>query len=202
MRGMSASPARKRSRHLLACVAVVLLGAVAATGCGAEPDSRNNALVVHVVAPDCDSRSVPALLVAGEHPPTTIMRPLRRVDGCGEPLDGPSRDGEVLQVWESDPEWERKQSFRVQVGRRSDAVSWFIGTSELMRIDHSHLFLGTIDLVAAEERFVEPRRTDAVTDRLEDRQGCDGIGWTSLTIFFRSCGTEWEHADLFTLEPA
>ena len=201
MRGMSASPTRKRSRHLIGCVAAVLLGAVAAAGCGAEPDSRGNALVVHVVAPDCDSGMVPALLVAGEYRPT-ILKPLQRVDGCGEPLDRPSRNGGVLQVWASDHEWERRQSFRVHLGRRSDAVSWFIGTGELMRIDHSRLFLGTIELVAAEERFVEPRRTDAVADRLRDRQRCDRTGWDPVGIFYRSCGAEWEHADLFTLEPA
>lgn len=192
--------AGKRARPLFVCVAVALLGAVVPAGCGvgAEPAARANALVLHVVAPDCDGSAVPALLVA-EDGVETGWGALQQVEGCGEPLDGHSWDGSVLQVWKSGPRWGHSGSFRMQLGRRlNDASVWVVGSDEHMRVDHRHLFLGTIDIGAEQARFVEPRAVDAVMDQLEDRQGCDG----GRLLFLFSCGADWEHADLFTFEPA
>lgn len=104
---LSNSLAGKRARPLFVCVAVVLLGAVVPAGCGvgAEPASRANALVLHVVAPDCDGSAVPALFVVAEDGEATSWGALQQVEGCGEPLEGPSWDGSVLQVWKSGSRW-------------------------------------------------------------------------------------------------
>ena len=169
----------------------------AAAGCTNNPTLTSNAFVVHVVAPDCehDSDLEPLLqrMGAAEHP-TAGWISLRRVGECGEPFGGREWGGDVLQVWRSDYEWHRSLPVAVQMGRRlNDAAVWAVGDDDRMRIDHRHIFLGTVDLGVPGGAYVAADAVLAALALLEDRQGCEAPKTTD-------CGTEWQYADLSTFD--
>ena len=196
--GVSGSGAA-RWRRALVCVLVAVLGAAAVSGC-ANPDFNSNAFVVHVVAPACeDVNTLEPLLVVEEiigglgKSSRTEWRSFQRTEGCGEPFEGHPWNGRVLQVWVTDYEWHRNQPARVQMGHRvSDADTWAIGDNDGMRVDHRHIFLGTIDVGVPDGVYLPPDAIDSVVTQLEDRQACENT--------LSSCGSEWQHADLFTFE--
>ena len=156
---------RSRWRRVAACGVLMLLGILAVSGCGG-PSWGSNALVVHVVAPQCEHEpgQQPLLLVEkvvdGFGKATTNeWRTLHRLEQCGSPSAGYSWDGEVLQVWVSNYEWPLRQQARVQLGHRViEANTWAVGDEDRLRIDYQHVFLGTIDLGADGTEFVPARR--------------------------------------------
>ena len=192
-------PGAARWRRALVCVLVAVFGAAAVTGC-AKPDWSSNAFVVHIVAPTCeDVNTLEPLLVIEKSVGSwgkssrTEWRSFQRLEGCGEPFEGHLWSGGVLQVWVTDYEWHRNQPTRIQLGHRvSDADTWAIGDNDGMRVDHRHIFLGTIDVGVPDGAYLPPDAIDAVVTQLEDRQACENT--------LSSCGSEWQHADLFTFE--
>ena len=191
---------RRPRRRPAVCVALLLFVVLAVSGC-TNPEWAANAFVVHVVVPSCDhADTFEPLLVfeksVGSYGKSsrTEWRSMRRLEGCGEPFEGRSWDGAALQVWVSDSVWKRSHPVRVQLGHKvSDADMWAIGDDDRMRIDHRHVFLGTIDVAAPGGVYVPPDGVDTAVAQLKDRQDCEGntIG---------SCGFEWMQADLFTFD--
>ena len=191
----------------LSCGVLMLLGVLAVSGCGG-PSSTQNALVVHVVAPQCEHEPGHQPLLVVERVvdgfgKATIneWRTLRRLEQCGTPFAGHSWEGEVLQVWMSDYEWRRRKHLRLQLGHRMvEANTWAVADEDRQRLDYQHVFLGTIDVGSDGAEYLPPTAVESVVAQLEDRQGCD----TRLEKKYRAtpCTDEWRHADLFTLEVA
>ena len=167
-------------RRVAAAGVLMLLGVLAVSGCGG-PSYHSNALVVHVVAPQCEHEpeEQPLLLVEKVvegfgKATTTEWRTLRRLEQCGSPFAGHSWDGEVLQVWVSTYQWPLRQQARMQLGHRViEANTWAVGDEDRFRIDYSHIFLGTIDTGGDDARFVPASAVEATVAQLEDRQGCE-----------------------------
>lgn len=198
---------RSRWTQKLASSVLILLGVLAMSGCGG-PSSTQNALVVHVVAPQCahgpgqQPLLVVERVVEGWGKATVVeWRTLRRLEQCGEPFAGHPWEGDVLQVWVSDYEWTLRAQARVQLGHRVvGANTWAVGDEDRLRVDYEHVFLGTIDVGVDGPEFVPPGAVDGVVALLEDRQGCErrrdrGSATTH-------CTDEWKHADLVTFEAA
>ena len=149
------SATRSRRRRVAACGVLMLLGILAVSGCGG-PSYGSNALVVHVVAPQCEHKpeQQPLLLVEKiaegfGKATTTEWRTLYRLEQCGSPFAGHSWDGEVLQVWVSTYQWPLHQQARMQLGHRvTEANTWAVGDGDRLRVDYQHVFLGTIDVGA------------------------------------------------------
>ena len=198
---------RSRWRRVAACGVLMLLGVLAVSGCGG-PSYGSNALVVHVVAPQCEHEPEQQPLLLAERvvggfgkATTNEWRTLRRLEQCGDPFAGRSWEGDVLQVWVSDYKWTLRQHLRVQLGHRViEANTWAVGDEDRLRLDYHHVFLGTIDVGVDGAEYVPPGAVEAIAALLEDRQGCD----TRLEKKYRAtpCTDEWRHADLFTLEVA
>ena len=191
-------PASTHWRRALACAVLALL---AATACGTNPEAYDNAFVVHIVAPTCEHvGTLEPLLVIEQtvggigKASRTEWRSMQRLRDCAEPPAGHPWNGEVLQVWVSDYDWHRGKPLRVQLGHRIDkAATWGIGDDDRMRIDHRHIFLGTIDVGASGGVYAPPDTLDASITQLHDRQECE-----KNTLL--GCGAKWEHADLFTFQ--
>ena len=153
---------------MLVCVLVAVFGAAAVSGC-TNPDWGGNAFVVHVVAPTCEDVSTlePLLVIEKSvgsfgKSSRTEWRSFQRLEGCGEPFEGHPWSGGVLQVWVTDYEWHRNQPTRVQMGHRvNDADTWAIGDDDGMRVDHRHIFLGTIDVGVPGGAYLPPDAIDA-----------------------------------------
>ena len=186
------------TRRLLCRASLIVTVCAAAAGC-TNPSAGANAFVVHIVASDCelDSELEPLLVMEKtEGNPTTEWRSLRRVGECGAPFSGHTWNGNVVQVWVSGYDWRPSRAVRVQMGHRvNDADTWAIGDDDRMRIDHTHIFLGTIDIGVPGGAYVPADALPAVATQLRDRQDCEGVA-------ANDCGAEWEHADLLTFEPS
>lgn len=194
-----------RWRRMLVCGA--LLVALAASGCAGGPSSHQNALVVHVVAPQCEHEPGQQPLLVVERVveglgKATIneWRTLRRLEQCGEPFAGHSWEGNVLQAWVSDYEWSLRKQARVQLGHRVVGDNtWAVGDEDRLRVDYQHVFLGTIDIGAEGAKFVPPGAAKGIVAQLEDRQGCETSRQRKATTH---CTDEWKHADLVTFDVA
>ena len=184
---------------------LVLLGVLAAPGCADGPTQYQNALVVHVVAAQCEHEPDQQPLLVVEKVVTGLgkatvneWRTLRRLEQCGEPFAGYSLGG-GLQVWVSDYEWPTRKQARVQLGHRVIGdTTWAVGDEDRLRIDYQHVLLGTIDAGVDGPEFVPPAAVEGIVALLEARQGCEtrrarGVSTTH-------CTDEWKHADLVTLE--
>ena len=195
--GRSGCGLSAKTRRLLWRASLILTVCAVAAGC-TNPSASTNAFVVHIVASGCelDSELEPLLVMektAGN--PTTEWRSLRRVGECGEPFAGHTWSGDVVQVWVSGYHWHRSRAVRVQMGHRvNDADTWAIGDDDRMRIDHTHIFLGTIDIGVPNGAYVPADAIAAVATQLQDRQDCEAV--------VTGCGAEWRHADLLTFKPA
>lgn len=202
-------PVRSRWRRMLVRVALALLATLVVSGCGG-PSQYSNALVVHVVAPQCghEPGQQPLLVVerviAGFGKATiNEWRTLRRLEQCGEPFAGYSWEGDVLQVWVSDYEWSLRKHARVQLGHRvvgDNTNTWAVGDEDRLRVDYQHVFLGTIDVGADGAEFVPPGAVEGIVAQLEDRQGCETTRERGVST--THCTEEWKHADLVTFDVA
>lgn len=194
-------------RRMLAYGALMPPAALAVSGCGG-PSQTSNALVVHVVAPQCEHEPDQQPLLVVERVvegwgKATIneWRTLRRLEQCGEPFSGHSWEGDVLQVWVSDYEWPLRKQARVQLGHRVVGNNtWAVGDEDRLRVDYWHVFLGTIDVGADGAEFVPPGAVEGIVVQLEDRQGCETKREREAST--TPCTDEWEHADLVTFDIA
>ena len=195
-----------RWRRVVVCVALALTGILVASGCGGGPSTYDNALVVHVVAPSCESTtaSEPLLVVekvVGGWGKTTVTEwhSMTRLAECGAPFDGYDWNGSVLQAWVTDFDWRPRQQVQMQLGNRVDSPNkWAIGRDVQLRIDWKHVFLGTIDIGNnGDVGFVAASDVETITSHVEARQGCE-VGPTRNELHCQH--DEWEQADLFTFE--
>ena len=185
---------------------VLLLAAVfVGSACGG-PSTSSNAFALHVVAPSCDipQEDAPLLtvekVVGGVGKATiTEWHSMEKLDGCGVPFDGHDWDGDVLQVWVSDYVWGTHHHAQVQMGNRiENPHKWAMANDAQLRLDWSHLFLGTVDMTDnGEARFVPGTKVASSYALLKDRQGCEpGPPRNGLHCQVE----EWEQADRFTFE--
>ena len=197
-------PLAARKRRMAGSV-LLLLAMLAVSACNG-PSSYKNALVVHVVAPSCESTNQTSPLltvekVVGGWGKTTVTEwhSMTRLDECGEPFDGHDWNGSVLQVWRSDFDWRARQQVQLQLGNQVDNPNrWAIGQDVQLRIDWDHVFLGSVDIGDnGSVEFVAGRDVETAVSEVETRQGCEPgpprNGPDCLP-------DEWEHADLFTFE--
>ena len=172
----------------LAAAGALMLLMVAVSVCSTTNPETHNRFVLHVVTPTCDYEMLQNPVM---HVGEAKWYSFEREEGCGEPFVGHEWDGQMLQVWVSHLQARRYRHMQVQLGNRiPGAKSWAITNGNRMRIDHSHIFIGTLDMGTPDGTYIPADGIEAAAGLLEDRQSCEGKRW--------SCGEDWEFADLFT----
>ena len=77
--------------------------------------------------------------------------------------------------------------------RSNGAATWAVGDDDRLRIDHRHIFLGTVDVGGPGGAYAPADALPAALALLEGRQSCTRPG-------AGACGAGWRYADLSTFE--
>ena len=163
------------------------------------PSSDKNALLVHLETKSCDAsvlsdgllmRSETSEGVLGKRTQQSFQA-FKQVGECTKSAVGGSRG--AVTVWATQPVWPRDQELELQVGNRIDAAPRFVSQpASRLRVDHSHVLLGILDLTEIDDPvFVPAERVPSYVEKLAGRQDCEKK-W--------ACGGEYQHANLLTLE--
>lgn len=178
----------------LALISIALISA----GCqGVRPLSRSH-LVVHVLSDSCepDFSQAPILrrmASSGDRDAVVRFDLLEPHSRCGRPFAGTPTDAKYLQAWITPGRRALPNPAWVQAGPSEAPERRFAVSGMSLRIDHRHVWIGTLDITEDPPRWVPPADIRHAAEKLAHRQACER---TFLGADNDSCGTQWQYADL------